>query len=226
MRQAAPVAVTAVTCADFDELTVGTKYSVGDTFSNDGLDFAVRNIVQPDGTVGPSNYIEVVNSNNAGGAPKELNINNANLEVVLAAPVAGITLKAGEYGGYVNLMVNGDLRKAQDLTAFDGLIIGGALVEVANPSADLYRVRVSDGVSSFAIGGQEFFVDDVCVHPEPEEKDPENLPVAPDLGDAPDSTNHHGNMTNTAYPTVAGHFPTVWEDPGNPSGPRHANATA
>lgn len=48
----------------------------------------------------------------------------------------------------------------------------------------------------------------------------------PDLGDAPDSTNHHG-MANVAYPVagVNGNFPTVWEDPGNPSGPKHLNET-
>ncbi|MFQ5576230.1 MAG: hypothetical protein ACE5G8_04495 [Anaerolineae bacterium] len=54
-----------------------------------------------------------------------------------------------------------------------------------------------------------------------------------DLGDAPDSTNHHG-ITNTAYfltgtvvltPDVAGQFPTVWESPPTePSGPRHLDA--
>ncbi|MEZ4673029.1 MAG: DNRLRE domain-containing protein [Caldilineaceae bacterium] len=49
----------------------------------------------------------------------------------------------------------------------------------------------------------------------------------PDLGDAPDSTNHHG-QNNTAYPGagVLGQFPTVWESPANqPAGPRHDNET-
>ena len=49
----------------------------------------------------------------------------------------------------------------------------------------------------------------------------------PDLGDAPDSSNHH-NIINTAYlaGAVAGRFPTVWDDPtGQPAGPRHANQT-
>jgi len=47
----------------------------------------------------------------------------------------------------------------------------------------------------------------------------------PDLGDAPDSSNHHG-QNNTAYPGagVLGQFPTVWEVPaGQVAGPRHAN---
>lgn len=52
--------------------------------------------------------------------------------------------------------------------------------------------------------------------------------IAPDLGDAPDSTNHH-NMPNWAYPGIPGHFPTVWAiTPTAPltasaSGPIHFN---
>jgi len=48
----------------------------------------------------------------------------------------------------------------------------------------------------------------------------------PDLGDAPDSTNHIG-ITNTAYPGVDGHFPTVWAGTliTQAAGPRHANLT-
>ncbi|MCB0121255.1 MAG: DNRLRE domain-containing protein, partial [Caldilineaceae bacterium] len=49
----------------------------------------------------------------------------------------------------------------------------------------------------------------------------------PDLGDAPDSTNHH-SQNNTAYPGsgTLGQFPTVWEVPaGQAAGPRHRNAT-
>lgn len=43
----------------------------------------------------------------------------------------------------------------------------------------------------------------------------------PDVGDAPDSTNHHGAV-NFAYPGVPGQFPTVWNMAGV-AGPRHAN---
>jgi uncharacterized repeat protein (TIGR01451 family) len=48
---------------------------------------------------------------------------------------------------------------------------------------------------------------------------------APECGDAPDSTNHHG-APNTAYPGVPGNFPTVYQVPaGQIAGPFHANAT-
>ncbi|HEY6557980.1 MAG TPA: DNRLRE domain-containing protein [Polyangiaceae bacterium] len=45
-----------------------------------------------------------------------------------------------------------------------------------------------------------------------------------DLGDAPDSTNHHG-VVNTAYVGVPGQFPTVWNMANQPAGPRHVNAS-
>ncbi len=60
----------------------------------------------------------------------------------------------------------------------------------------------------------------------PQRVDP--APVAPDLGDAPDSTNHH-NIPNWAYPGIPGRFPTVWAiTPTMPltapaSGPIHFN---
>ena len=49
----------------------------------------------------------------------------------------------------------------------------------------------------------------------------------PDLGDAPDSSNHHA-QNNTAYAVggVLGQFPTVWNVPaGQVAGPRHVNQT-
>ena len=56
---------------------------------------------------------------------------------------------------------------------------------------------------------------------------PDEDPRRPDLGDAPDSTNHHG-QPNTAYlgAGILGQFPTVWNVPaGQIAGPLHENAT-
>ncbi|GAB4116315.1 MAG: hypothetical protein OHK0050_22220 [Roseiflexaceae bacterium] len=48
----------------------------------------------------------------------------------------------------------------------------------------------------------------------------------PDFGDAPDSTNHAG-IPNTAYPGIAGNFPSVWAGTplGQAAGPHHQNVT-
>ncbi|MBP7963025.1 MAG: DNRLRE domain-containing protein [Caldilineaceae bacterium] len=64
----------------------------------------------------------------------------------------------------------------------------------------------------------------------PAEDDPDE-PVPPgnpfsDLGDAPDSTNNHG-QNNTAYSGTLGHFPTVYQGTaaGQPAGPVHVNVS-
>ncbi|MEM7125604.1 MAG: DNRLRE domain-containing protein [Chloroflexota bacterium] len=54
---------------------------------------------------------------------------------------------------------------------------------------------------------------------------PTDTEPRPDLGDAPDSSNHH-SFVNRAYPNVPGNFPTVWQVPsGEVAGPRHLNQT-
>jgi len=59
---------------------------------------------------------------------------------------------------------------------------------------------------------------------DPDQPVPEGKPFT-DLGDAPDSTNNHG-QTNTAYPGTLGRFPTVYQGTaaGQPAGPVHVNA--
>jgi hypothetical protein len=49
----------------------------------------------------------------------------------------------------------------------------------------------------------------------------------PDLGDAPDSTNHAAAAMMLAYAGVQANFPTVWDGTpaGQAAGPRHANQT-
>lgn len=59
---------------------------------------------------------------------------------------------------------------------------------------------------------------------DPDQPVPGDKPFT-DFGDAPDSSNNHG-QTNTAYPGTLGHFPTVYQGTaaGQPAGPVHLNA--
>ncbi|MFZ1757012.1 MAG: DNRLRE domain-containing protein, partial [Caldilineaceae bacterium] len=59
---------------------------------------------------------------------------------------------------------------------------------------------------------------------DPDQPVPNDKPFT-DLGDAPDSTNNHG-QNNTAYPGTLGQFPTVYQGTaaGQPAGPVHVNA--
>jgi len=126
---AAPVAVPvaaleAVQCTSFEDLALGTVYHVGDTFASNGLNFAGRQFVWADGTPTAAGFIEVENGGLAGGVGQELEVNNSNLEVVLAAAVDGLRFRFGEYGGNLNIAINGDFRNFANLADIDGMVIG------------------------------------------------------------------------------------------------------
>ncbi|MBW7885731.1 MAG: hypothetical protein H3C34_24495, partial [Caldilineaceae bacterium] len=228
--QAVQAETAAIRCATFDDLTVGTSYAVGAKFSA-GLEFEVLPYTWADGTVTNSGTIAVSNGLFAAGSGNELTVNNATLGLLLPSPsgVVGLTLRFGEYGGNVNVTINGDFRNIDNLSVLDGLTVGGAAVSVTGGLGnDAGELKVAGPISSFSIGGQEFFVDDLCLLKGEQEGpvDPQHPDHRPDLGDAPDSTNHAGKP-NTAYPATGtlGHFPTVWDGTpaGAGTGPKHIN---
>ena len=69
----------------------------------------------------------------------------------------------GEYGGNVNVGLNGDSRNSANLLDFDGQIIGGVEVRVVDGDENApAKLELLGEIRSFAIGGQGLAVDDVC----------------------------------------------------------------
>ncbi|NIS67250.1 MAG: hypothetical protein GTO05_19200, partial [Gemmatimonadales bacterium] len=83
----------------------------------------------------------------------------------LGYPVERISFKFGDLGGNTNLSVNGMVENVPDLVDLDGNVIGGVQVAVATapPGDDRRGTVVLEGdITDFSVGGQEFWVDDVC----------------------------------------------------------------
>ena len=226
----AHAATDVIRCATFDDLTPGVRYTVGNKFAN-SLEFEAQPFTWTSGTTTTAGYVEVSSALGAAGAGRELLVNNANVRLLLPSPsgVLGLTLRYGEYGGNLNFAVNGDLRNVENFAVLDGAVVGGAMVSVTGGLGhDAGEVQISGAIASFAVGGQEFFLDDLCVV-----KGESGAPIdsqhpdrRPDLGDAPDSSNARG-LANTAYAAAGtlGYFPTVWASTpaGAASGPKHLN---
>lgn len=230
----AQAASAALQCAAFEDLTLGARYVVGDSFSST-LQFEVKPFKWLDGSDTSTGFVEVSNGLMAAGSGQELTVNNARVRLLLPATatapaIVALGVRFGEYGGNVNLLINGALQNVENLAALDGMTIGGAVVSVTGGLGnDAGELRIEGLIHEFEIGGQEFFLDDVCVVKG--ENPPPDGQNRPDLGDAPDSTNHAGaggvDLNNTAYPAsgVLGHFPTVWGgSPAGATGPKHVNA--
>jgi plastocyanin len=211
----------AARCFGFEDLPFGAEWQVGDGLYIAHFAFGVEKLIAADGSEINDGHVKVTNGLQAGGSGKELQVNNVNLAASfpVTLPIAGLKLRFGEYGGNLNVTVNGDFRNVANFSDLYGSAIGGVNVNGTGGNGnDHGALELTGAITSFAIGGQELFLDDLC----PIRQTPQ---AGADLGDAPDSTNHLG-LPNTAYPaaSVSGQFPTVWQDPtGAASGPKHLN---
>jgi len=114
--------------------------------------------------------------NYAGATGIAMHTNNVNLVFldpgVLGEPVHFASFLWGEYGGNVNLEINGDLFCGEDFTLL-GPTLGGASVSVVSfgptpgGGGELGKVTVTGVIESFKVGGQEFWIDNVEGVPEP-----------------------------------------------------------
>ena len=174
------------TCIDFEGLPLGNTYSVGDSFVADNTGFSAQITARPftfsDGRTTSGGFAEVENGGFAGDVGHELEVNNILLEYNFQQPVAdGFTMNFGEYGGNLNMLVNGVFQNFENFNQIDGANFGGVQISVTNGFGNDQGVLELDGpVTSFAIGGQELYIDHLCLR-----QDQGVL----DWGDAPDSPN-------------------------------------
>lgn len=117
-----------------------------------------------------SGVATVVASTFAGGsATRELRLNNTALRVVPYQSVGTLWLAYADFGGNVNVRIGARELNLADLSDAHGQVVDGVRISVTRFNAFNYHF----GVISFtgtrfvragdiAVGGQEFFVDDIC----------------------------------------------------------------
>ncbi len=149
-------------CVDFESLVAGTITNVPGTFADSGVTMTTGQYQWPGGTWTSAGSSVVTASNLSGGMGNDVNLNNINLEFDFGRPVEDLRFFFGEYGGNINLEINGDFRNESNFSDLHGLWVGGTLVEVVGSSAGLGVVRISGVVTQFAVGGQELWIDNVC----------------------------------------------------------------
>ncbi len=150
-------------CITFDSLPLNTVYHVGNTF----LD-CVRMQVHPfqwsNSVWTNTGHATVVPAARAGGSGKELNTNNVNLTFDFGHPIKGLVIRFGEYGGNLNIRINGDFRNFENFKDIDGMLIGGVRVSVptGGHGNDKGTLRLKGEINEFSLGGQELYIDDIC----------------------------------------------------------------
>ncbi len=155
---------------DFEDLALGMTYNSGDSFVTDGATVSVTDFFFNLGVCGgatTSGFTEVENGGVACGAGNELQVNNVTLNFDYGTPVDNVSLRFRWLGGETSLEVNGDCLVVPNFDALDTVILGGVVVSVKGTPGLCQRLSLSGTVSSFGIGGQELWIDDVCTCPVP-----------------------------------------------------------
>jgi len=157
-------------CMGFETFTPNIQHPVGTTHTHNDLFAELIGFQWDDGTWSFGGTATAVNSDFAHGSGQEVNLNNINLRYIFDVKQPYIVvLRYADNGGNINLGINGILNNTQNLSDLDGLNIGGVEVIVtryfnANPPQNGHHgtVTLVGPIEKFAIGGQEFWVDDVC----------------------------------------------------------------
>jgi hypothetical protein len=148
----------------WEDQTLGAVYTVGDSFTSDGINVSIEPMIWSDGTSYFGGVANVIDWGWAGGTGLELNTNNCTAALDFAGSIGSqpaVQLLFGEYGGNVNLSVNGDFANVNNPIDLHGMMLGGCLVEViaGGFGADSGRMIISGVVGKLSIGGQEFALD-------------------------------------------------------------------
>ena len=146
---------------DFEDLVLGTRYNVGDSFTTSGVTVTAQDFTFSSGVTTNLGFSDVENGGLANGSGNELEVNNILLDFAVGN-VTSLDFAFGEFGGNLNLRVNGVFQNFENFVQLDGLNIGGALVSVVNGLGnDQGTVSLTGPISDFALGGQEFYIDDL-----------------------------------------------------------------
>ncbi|MDG2200537.1 MAG: dockerin type I domain-containing protein [Phycisphaerales bacterium] len=146
---------------DLAGIAVGTP---GDTFTTDGIDFYVAGFQWWGGTWTYGGLMKVDTTGLACATGNELWVNNCTVVHDFAAstgPMDNVSIQFGEYGGNVNVEINGDFRNAHNFIDLDGSVIGGVLVSIpyGGLGNDCGTMVLTGTVSTLGIGGQELWLD-------------------------------------------------------------------
>ncbi|MCA9198851.1 MAG: VWA domain-containing protein, partial [Planctomycetales bacterium] len=143
----------------FEDLTEGTRLTIDQRLTSNGIGLVGQPFFLSDGSQ-TSRGIATVN---AAGRNQSLFISNLNVDFQFGEQAAAFELLFGEFGGNVNLIVNGEVANVNSLFELDGKVLGRADVSVEQITRNTGRLLVRGRLNSIAIGGQEFEIDDVRI---------------------------------------------------------------
>jgi hypothetical protein len=151
---------------DFEDLTSGTSYSVGNTFTSGGVPFNVIGYNGPGSSISVTTIVTPMNT--------RISMNNR-IGVNVALP-PNVEFLAFDFSdgcsscSHTGITVNGAASSpAIQLVSLDGTALGGATIFIGPPNDPSFqnRLMLKGPISTFAVGGTELYFDNLEIVPEP-----------------------------------------------------------
>ena len=155
----------------YEDLTLGDVYLTGDMFMTSGILCQARPFQYSTGAW-TNGAVRVVNTGLACATGNELWCNREMVRHDFAASIGSMTdvsIQFGEYGGNINVSINGDFRNVDNFMDLDGMVVGGVLVTIpyGGLGNDCGKMTLDGTVHSLALGGHELWIDCLDGTPDP-----------------------------------------------------------
>ncbi len=155
---------------DFENVPAGTLIPAGGSFASNGVLMHLEEFYWNVGSCNNptmSGNVQIQNGNMACGSGQELLVNNVNVAFDYGVPLLGMVIYFGEYGGNINLTINGHCVSEANFSDVPS-IIGGVMVTVVEPDPGhgCGRIVLKGPILQVSVGGQEFWIDDILCEPD------------------------------------------------------------
>lgn len=158
-----------LSCVDFEAQTLDSTKMVGDSLIDNGVTLSLGEYFFASAGSTVTGSTTIFDDGSAGGFGQDVNTNNINMSFSFPYPLERLSFEYGDYGGSVNLELSGKREvMSGGMTAFDGETIVDSVVtvtadrDVTGAPLQTGTVTISGPITSFAVGGQEFFIDSIC----------------------------------------------------------------
>lgn len=151
----------------FDDQVVGTQFGVGDSFTSGSATHTMRAFSPPgvDCTIlNVGGVATIGNGLLACQQAKEIGLNNISDEIDFGEQITWLALGYGEFGGNVNLRINGECRNTDNFSDLSGELIGEVFVwavDYGDPGQSCGTLYAVGNIEEFRIGGQELWIDNI-----------------------------------------------------------------
>lgn len=163
-----PARPPAAACIEFEEPALETVYVIGSSHFENNTMIEFETFYDGGGNPFDNGHAVIDNRLKAGHAGQDLDLNNITMRFRFDQCVEKLALSFGDHGGNENLEINGAFKNVISLQELGSVPLGGVLVHVIDSGMGdgvgrLELISDPSPIQTVALGGQELWVDHVCL---------------------------------------------------------------